>query len=463
MKPVILIIILLFFSLGFIFWLNVDFSRNLQARTLIEENHIIRKDAAGLDFREGVLSKGTGKPSDSSGSFPQFRGKNRDGIVSDHRNIAVSWPESGPKVLWKTETGEGHAGAVIHYGRVIFLDYDEEGKADVVRCLSLESGEEIWSYSYPVKLKRNHGMSRTVPVIDGDYVVTIGPKGHVHCLKWDTGELVWRMDLVADYETKIPEWYSGQCPLIDSVQVILAPGGKKLMIGVDLPTGKIAWECDNPGDAGMTHSSIMPIDFYGETHYVWCSTTGVYAVSATSHEILWSIPEWTIKVATVPSPVDLGEGRIFITGGYSSGGILVQLKRESEKVVPEIIKRTKAGYFASDLQTPVYYEDHLYSVIPGGKLGCMTRDGEQTWVHRDSNFGLGPYLLIGGRLLILDDDQKNPGQLLLGEISPEGFRKVSGHSIIEDRDAWGPMAAADGKLVLRDSTNLFCLDMGGDH
>ena len=53
------------------------------------------------------------------------------------------------------EAGEGHAGAAIRNGRVYLLDYDRENEADALRCLSLENGEEIWRFTYPVKVKRN--------------------------------------------------------------------------------------------------------------------------------------------------------------------------------------------------------------------------------------------------------------------------------------------------------------------
>ena len=60
-------------------------------------------------------------------------------------------------------------------------DYLEEDKADALRCFSLISGEELWQRKYSVHVKRNHGMSRTVPAINDKYVVTMGPKGHVMC------------------------------------------------------------------------------------------------------------------------------------------------------------------------------------------------------------------------------------------------------------------------------------------
>ncbi len=55
------------------------------------------------------------------------------------------------------------------------MDYDEEMRADLLRY-SLETGEELWLRGYQINLKRNHGMSRTVPAVTEDYILTIGPQ-----------------------------------------------------------------------------------------------------------------------------------------------------------------------------------------------------------------------------------------------------------------------------------------------
>ena len=49
----------------------------------------------------------------------------------------------------------------------------------------------------PVAVKRNHGMSRTVPAVTDKYVVAIGPKCDVSCLDPATGKPYWLIDLVA--------------------------------------------------------------------------------------------------------------------------------------------------------------------------------------------------------------------------------------------------------------------------
>src|SRR5204863_6511529 len=110
--------------------------------------------------------------------------------------LARSWEQTGPRELWAIEVGEGYAGAAVMQGRVYIVDYDREKKQDAVRCLSLADGKEIWRFAYPVAVKRNHGMSRTVPAVTSKYVVAMGRKCHVACVDARTGEPRWGMVVV---------------------------------------------------------------------------------------------------------------------------------------------------------------------------------------------------------------------------------------------------------------------------
>ena len=151
---------------------------------------------------------------------------------------------------------QGYSGAAIRDGRIFVADYDQQKQGDAIRCFSLADGKEIWRYFYPVKVKRNHGMSRTVPAVTDKNVVTMGPKCHVACLDVATGKLHWFLDLVKDYGAKVPAWYAGQCPLIEDGKVILGVGGASLILAVDIETGNAVWESPNPKKWEMTHSSI---------------------------------------------------------------------------------------------------------------------------------------------------------------------------------------------------------------
>jgi len=308
-------------------------------------------------------------------------------------------------------------------------------------------------------VKRNHGMSRTVPAVTEKYVVALGPKCHVTCLDSTSGELKWAIDLVRTYGTKVPPWYAGQCPLIDGGRAIIAPGGRALMIAVDLETGKVVWRTPNLNAWQMTHCSIMPIDFAGRRMYVYCASGGVAGIDAQNGAILWQTTDWRINIAAIPTPVIMGDGRIFLTGGYNSGCMLLELKQQNGKIVPNTVFRLKPNVFGSDQQTPIFYEGHIYGVIPGGQLACLGLDGKQVWTSGSQHrFGLGPYMIAGGMIYVMNDT----GLLSLVEASPAGFKLLAEAQVLHGHDSWGPMALAGGRLILRDLTNMVCLDVRGN-
>jgi len=236
----------------------------------------------------GTLTISEGTPADLPGSWPRFRGARLDGIGSEGVPLARSWGPAGPSQLWALDVGEGYAGAAVDRGRVYLLDYDREARADAVRCLSLADGREIWRYSYPVKIKRNHGMSRTVPTLARGKVVTFGPKCHVTCVDAESGELQWAIDLVWEHGAEVPPWYAGQNPLVDGDRVILAPSGPEaLLMAVDLQSGEILWKTPNPRAWTMTHSSIVPVTVGDRSAYLYCGSGGVAAVAPEDGSLLW--------------------------------------------------------------------------------------------------------------------------------------------------------------------------------
>jgi outer membrane protein assembly factor BamB len=406
----------------------------------------------------GLLTRGEGKPADLPGSWPRFRGEKFDNIAQPGVALARKWPPGGPKVLWSVELGEGYAGPVVHAGKVYVLDYDRENSADALRCLSLGDGREIWRFSYPSNVKRNHGMSRTVPAIAEDRIVALGPKCQVTCLDAVAGEKQWQIDLVRQYGATVPPWYAGQCPLIDRGRVILAPGGKDaLLLAVELATGKPVWKTPNPHGWKMTHSSIMPIEHRGRRMFVYCASDGVVGVSAEDGSIHWETTEWKISIATVPSPLCMTDGRIFFSGGYNAGALLVQLEESGGTIAPKTLARLKASQFGSTQQTPILYDGHIYGVREKDKeLVCLDANGKELWHSGpEHRFGLGPYLIADGLIYVLNDD----GVLTMAEASPKGYKELGRAQVIDGHDAWGPMAMVGGRLLVRDFTRMVCLDV----
>ncbi len=396
---------------------------------------------------------GTATAAAIAGSWPSFRGANYENVSTETTPLADRFGKGEPKVLWSLNLGEGHAGAAVLNGRVYLIDYDQAAQSDTIMCLSFADGSEIWRYSYPVVIKRNHGISRTVPAVTDKYVVTIGPKCHLACLDAGTGRLLWQKDLVREFGTTIPPWYAGQCPMIDGGRVIVAPGGSALMAAIDCATGKVLWQTPNPLGWKMTHSSIVPMTAAGKRTYIYCASGGVVGVDAASGKQLWQTDEWRVKIANIPTPVVVGSDRLFLTGGYGSGCAMLKLNGSA---APSVVSRLKPEVFGSDQQTPVLYKGYIYGVIPGGQLACLTLDGKRLWTSGTTRFGLGPYVIADDKIYALSDT----GLLAVVQATNAGYKQLAQSRILTGSDAWAPIAVAGGRLIARDLTRMVCLDIG---
>jgi outer membrane protein assembly factor BamB len=90
------------------------------------------------------------------------------------------------------------------------------------------------------------------------------------------------------------------------------------------------------------------------------------------------------------------------------------------------------------------------------ELACWNPEGRWEWTSGQSaRFGLGPYLLADGKLIILNDD----GVLTIAKASTESFIPMGSAKILEGPDAWAPMALAAGRLIARDTHRMVCVDL----
>jgi outer membrane protein assembly factor BamB len=402
-----------------------------------------------------------------TGKWTRFRGSDFDNINKENIKLIDKWPANGPKIDWKVDLGEGHAAPVILNGKVYILDYEEKSKTDALRCFSLETGKELWKRSYKVHVKRNHGMSRTTPAITDKYIVTIGPRGHVMCCEPNSGALIWGVDLVKNYNTEIPFWYTGQCALIDNDTAVFATGGKALLIGIDCSTGKVAWESPNPDNWKMSHSSIMLMTYGGKKMYVYAAVGGICGISAEGADkgqVLWKSTEFSPSVVA-PSPLIMDNGKILICAGYGAGSAVFQVKKNGDKFELELITKYKPQEgIASEQQTPILYSGYLLSILPkdaGGNRNqfvCTKANDSKKilWTSgKDNQFGLGPYTIADGKFFILNDD----GTLNIAKASTDKYTLLDKTRVIEGQDAWGPIAIADGRLLMRDSKTMVCIDI----
>jgi outer membrane protein assembly factor BamB len=249
-------------------------------------------------------------------------------------------------------------------------------------------------------------------------------------------------------------------------ELVVAPAGKDtLMVGLDVATGHVRWATANDKKLKMSHSSVMPMTLGGKRTLVYAGIGGVCGVSAEGSDkgkMLWFTDGWQPSVIA-PSPLQLSSNQIFLVAGYGAGGGLLQVSQSGgwQAKVTDQYKADKG--MSSEQQTPILYKGSVITILPkdGGGMRERISIYHPTDLHRavwnsasDERFGLGPYLVIDGRLFALKED----GQLFVYEIGERQMKLLHKQTVIKDgADAWGPMAYADGMLLLRDAKTVKCV------
>src|SRR5438093_7937407 len=74
--------------------------------------------------------------------WPQWRGPNRDCVVTDAKHKLDKLP-ADPKVLWKIDAGSGHSSPVVAGGKLVFID-GISGQ-EITHCVDAAAGKPFWS------------------------------------------------------------------------------------------------------------------------------------------------------------------------------------------------------------------------------------------------------------------------------------------------------------------------------
>ena len=391
--------------------------------------------------------------------WPQFRGQQRDAIVHSEVKLARAWPEAGPPVLWETTVGEGYSSPSVVGDRVYLNDYNEETNEWMVRCLSFDDGEELWTYKVDKRIRPNHGITRSAPATDGGFVFAIDPKCEVYCLDARNGNVIWRKFLPQLYGATIPPWYSGQCPLIDQDRLIVAIGGTKLMAAFDKATGEAIWETPNDDQQLITHSSIMPVDLDGVHQYAYFTMQGLVGIDAETGAQLWQFP-WKFSTAVPTTPLPLGDGKFLITSSYGARTAVCQVTHEAgEWKATEVVSldAPPAGW-NSEVHTPIVYNGKIYGVgkVKRGQWTCMDFDCKEVWNSGRKSFEMGGYVLADGMFYVLDGKS---GTLRLVDANADDYQQLAETEILSGPDVWAPPVIVRGKLIIRDLGRLICLDI----
>jgi outer membrane protein assembly factor BamB len=216
----------------------------------------------------------------------------------------------------------------------------------------------------------------------------------------------------------------------------------------------------------MSHSSLMPTTIGGVKQFLYMTMTRLMGIAASDGQLLWSAP-FTAKMALPTSPLSIGDGRIFVTSGYDAGSAMYEVQKGAGGFTAKKLYELTSMQFNSEVHTPILFQNQLFAVgsKTRGRFTSLSLDGKVVWQSpvppgdRDQarTFGLGGFLLADGMFFIVDGWT---GMLRLIEASTKEYRELASAQLLAGEDVWGPPALSDGKLVIRDLSQMVCLQVG---
>lgn len=172
----------------------------------------------------------------------------------------------------------------------------------------------------------------------------------------------------------------------------------------------------------------------------------------------------------IPFPTAIDQDRVFITGGYGGGSVMIQVKQKGDQY--DFIEQFRYEQEGSVIHPTIYYKDHFFANFntdenlqqrqPRG-LVCFDPAGNvKWWTGNALGMDRGGFIIADDLIIALDG---RSGELILAEANPETFIGLSRARVFEgsrDNEMWAPLALSDGYLVVRDEYNLKCFYLKAD-
>ena len=411
-------------------------------------------EVTGLAKRKELLvalesAKGFVKPFGQA-AWLDWRGLNRLGQ-------APTLPSQLPvelKKIWSTKlTGPAVAGPAATAKRVIIPDKSRGGTHDLFRCLDATDGSEVWRLEYEADRELDYSNSpRATPVIHDGLVYLHGALGDLHCVRLDTGEVVWRTNYYREYGGKLLAWGSSSPPLIVGDKLIINPGEPDAsVVSLHRKTGKLIWK--TPGHAAA-YSAFVVGELGGRLQIVGYDSGSLGGWDTATGKRLWQHVPTEGSDFNVTTPL-IHEGKLLLATENNATRLHRFLKNGLLDDKP--LKANSS--LAPDTCSPVIVGDRVFATAYGEMYCLDLKDNLKTlWVAVDDMF-FDHSNVIGGNGRVLVWTQS--GDLLLLDAAANEFKPLRRLRPFGDGkvDSMSHPAIVGDRLYIRGPSELACFEL----
>jgi outer membrane protein assembly factor BamB len=377
------------------------------------------------------------------GDWPEFRGHERNGVVSG-ASIDIDWTANPPAQVWRRRVGPAWSSMIVVDG--FLVTQMQKGEAETVVCYDAATGEKVWVYSEPQRFAE--GLSgagpRGTPTFSSERIYAVGGTGQLVCLAASNGKLLWSHDIARESDADLPTWGYSVSPLIVDDKVVVFAGGKsgRCVLAYDAATGEPAWS----REAGATsYSSPHFVSIDGRPQILMHDNTALSAFDPADGALLWQRPEASeMTVATLQPHVCDGNALLLAA---EPGMVLINAEAHNGRWT--CTDQWSSRSLKPSFNDFVVYGDHIYG-LDDGILTCVDlADGKRLW--KEGRYGHGQLLLLRdqGLLLILCEN----GEVVLVEANIERLDELGRFQAIEGK-TWNHPVISHGQLFVRNGEEM---------
>lgn len=272
--------------------------------------------------------------------WPQFRGPHRNG-VSVEKGLLPSWPEGGPRLLWRaTNLGAGYSSPIICQ-KTIYITGDVGNE---LHLLALDlSGNLLWKATNGAAWSSPYPGARSSCTYAAGRLFHMNAHGRVACFDAAGGREIWHKNVIEEFDSRVPTWGMAESLLVDGGRVIVTPGGRKsAMAALDAQTGAPVWTSEplasalsgaEPGSRmeGPSYVSPVIVELFGKRQIVGGTARHFMGANADTGKLEWSFDMPTRHEVLATSPVLCGDA-VFVTGPDADGGKLLRFVNHTNHV-----------------------------------------------------------------------------------------------------------------------------------
>ena len=411
-----------------------------------------------------ILSLSIGHAAATADNWNGFGGPSADFTILKSPQFRLE--DSSPTVRWQLQIGEGLSSAAI-YDDAVYVSYlestrdEEEGQRpkqmEGLAAIRRRDGQPIWHYRWDAGWREDQeafgGKPRApqaTPLVTEDSVVVLGFTGWLHCLDRKSGDVLWKVDLVQEFDAiPVQFGYSASPVLCDGKLLVLAGGKKGGLVAYSLRDGRAIWNvpCDE-----ASYATPVVCTVGGDRHVVFVTRDDIIGVAADDGTERWRYALAKPGMTNVPTPLPLGDGRLAVSGqGIDGTRELIVSKRNGQWTVTEGWTNKEQFFYCNWLLS-----NNRILGCNGNLLVAIDAETGQR-VGRWRGFDDANLIRCGEAYYVLD----GKGALSVLRQSNTGFNLLGRYQVLDER-CWTPLSLADAELYCRGGSTLICCSLNDD-